>query len=72
MSQGKLRFETIGRFKGQEAPAVIVVDVNDETTGSERGRARLFTALTRATVRLEVLVKNGDRIADELLAAVLR
>ncbi len=72
MSPGKLRFETIGRFKGQEAPAVIVVDVDDETTGSERGRARLFTALTRATVRLDVLIKNGDRIADDLSAAALR
>jgi hypothetical protein len=52
--------------------AVIVVDVDDETTGSERGRARLFTALTRATVRLDVLIKNGDRIADDLSAAALR
>jgi hypothetical protein len=69
MSPGKLRFESAGRFKGQEAPAVIVVDVDDMTTDSEHGRARFFTALTRATVRLEVLAKNGDRIADTVVAA---
>jgi superfamily I DNA and RNA helicase len=71
MSPGKLRFDTIGRFKGQEAQAIIVVDVDDMSTASEPGRARLFTAFTRATLRLEVLVKNGDRIADAMLAAVL-
>lgn len=55
---GQIRFDTIHRFKGQEAPAVILTDVGPPPDDPER-RARadrtLFAAMTRATVRLDIV-----------------
>lgn len=58
MDSGQIRFETIYRFKGQEAGAVIITDVPpDLATQAEHSSARrlLFTALTRAHVRADVI-----------------
>jgi type II secretory pathway predicted ATPase ExeA len=55
---GQIRFDTIFRFKGQEAPAIILTDVTafPEDTARRRYAERvLFAAMTRATVRLEVV-----------------
>lgn len=57
-SPGQIRFETIHRFKGQEAPAVIVTDIPAPTTDAAQDEYNcrlLFTAMTRASVRLEVI-----------------
>ena len=57
-SAGQIRFDTIYRFKGQEAPAIILTDVpfTDELSSSRLAADRLFfTATTRATVKLEIV-----------------
>jgi len=56
-TDGKLYFETVYRFKGQQAPVVIVTDIDGRAHDPEQYKATLFSAMTRATVRLEVL--NG-------------
>lgn len=65
-TQGTVRFETIGRFKGQEAPAVVLTDVpawdgtpDDADRSPARADRTLFAAMTRATVRLEI-VETAD------------
>jgi superfamily I DNA and RNA helicase len=50
---GNLYFESIYRFKGQQAPAVILVDVDPK---HDRDQCALFSGMTRATVRLELVV----------------
>jgi superfamily I DNA and RNA helicase len=58
-TDGDLRFETIYRFKGQQAPAVILVDMDQNLESNEQKSAVLYCAMTRATVRLELVVRKN-------------
>jgi len=49
---GKLTFDSIHRYKGQQAPAVILVDVDFADWREERARNVLYTAMTRAGMHL--------------------
>ena len=60
MTEGKLTFDSINRFKGQEAPAVILVDVDPRAERLEREERLLFCGMTRATVRLELVVNREN------------
>ena len=51
---GKITFETIRRFKGQQALFVILVDVEPNEQGSWSLNA-LFCGMTRATLRLDIV-----------------
>ncbi len=69
MTQGQILFDSIHRFKGQEAPAVIVADIDPDKAQFERWQRVLYSAMTRATVRLELLVNEANRLNDALRAA---
>lgn len=60
---GPLHAETIYRFKGQQAPAVVLtdIDLSGEPDHRDRETALLWCGLTRATVACELLVdeKSG-------------
>ena len=60
MTPGKLRFESINRFKGQQTPAVILTDVDPRAESLEQDLRRLFCSMTRASVRLEVLARKDN------------
>ena len=68
---GQITFDSVGRFKGQESPAVILVDVDPDPTEPERTDRLLFAGMTRATVRLELVVRARNplnrRFVDRLL-----
>lgn len=53
---GQLQFSTIHAFKGLEAPAVIVTDL-DQAATTDIFDALLYVGLTRATDRLIALVE---------------
>ncbi|MEP3524004.1 MAG: AAA family ATPase [Hyphomicrobiales bacterium] len=53
-TQGDITFETIRRFKGQQAPFVILVDVEPDIDRSWSMNA-LFCGMTRATMHLDVV-----------------
>lgn len=55
-SDGEIYFETVRRFKGQQAPAVILVDI--ENNDKERYQNLLFTGMTRATIRMEFVISE--------------
>lgn len=57
-TDGKLVFETIFRFKGQQAPAVILVDLDETIKRDDWATGLLYCAMTRATVRLELVVQK--------------
>lgn len=61
-TKGKLRFDSVYRFKGQQAPAVILVDVDpsSEEGRKDRDQRILFCGATRATVRLELVMKEDN------------
>lgn len=63
-SQGEIMADTVHRFKGQSAPAVVVAEIDFETLGDEEVR-RLFVGATRAAMKL-VLVMS-ERAAAQLL-----
>jgi hypothetical protein len=67
MSDGVLTLETIYRFKGQQAPAVILVDVDPDPTNKVRATRILNAAMTRATVRLDVVMRSGNEMTKEFL-----
>jgi hypothetical protein len=64
---GQLRFDTVYRFKGQEAPAIILTDVNPDQDRLDHAERLLFTGMTRATVRLEIVLREGNSAAERLM-----
>jgi hypothetical protein len=59
-TDGQIYFETIYRFKGQQAPAIIVTDIHAGMGDNDWARRLLYCAMTRATVRLELIVSKGS------------
>ena len=59
-TDGRIYFDTIFRFKGQQASAVILVDIDETLVDSESVRRILYCGMTRATVRLELVVQEGN------------
>lgn len=68
-SDGALRSETIFRFKGQQARAVVLIDVDFEDI-NERLRNLLYCAMTRATFSLDVLHTAAAGVAIGRYAAI--
>ena len=69
--KGQIRFDTVYRFKGQQAPAIILTDIEvnaDDKRISHLDRL-LFSAMTRATVRLEIIIQEGNELAKRLMNA---
>ena len=64
---GQLRFDTVYRFKGQQAPAIILTDVDPDQDRPDHAERLLFTAMTRATVRLELIIREGNSAAERLM-----
>lgn len=64
-SDGDLLLETVYRFKGQAAPCVILTEVDFETL-DDLARRKLFVGMTRASMKLIVVL--SERAARALLA----
>ncbi len=63
---GQVLFDSIYRFKGQEAPAVILCDVSPVESNRERWEKILFCGMTRPTLRLEVIANKSSPWFDQL------
>ncbi len=66
-SEGDLLLETVYRFKGQAAPAVVFAEVDFEDLDEKTVR-KLFVGATRAMMKLVLVV--SERAAEKLLATV--
>jgi superfamily I DNA and RNA helicase len=64
-SDGDLLIETVYRFKGQAAPCVILTEVDFDTL-DDLARRKLFVGMTRASMKLIVVL--SERAARALLA----
>ena len=64
MTEGKLIFESIYRFKGQESPAVIMVDVDPNSKHRTHAERLLYCGMTRATLRLDMVVNSENSYND--------
>ena len=64
-TDGRLYFESIRRFKGQQASAVVLVDV--EPNDKDWYQHLLFTGMTRATMRLEIVMNEDNKEYDHYL-----
>ena len=62
-TDGELLVDTVYRFKGQSADAVVITEIDFESLG-QRERRRLFVALTRA--RLHAVLVSSARTAEIL------
>jgi DNA helicase IV len=58
-TDGDVYFETIYRYKGQQAPAVILVDLDNTIKKDDWAAGILYCAMTRATLRLELVVREN-------------
>jgi superfamily I DNA/RNA helicase len=67
LTRGKLLFESVRRFKGQQAPAVILVDIDPAPDRVDFAQKLLYCGMTRATVRLELLVAAGNPFSARFL-----
>ncbi len=68
LDPGQLVFDSVRRFKGQEAAAVILVDVDPAPDDPDQAARVLFSGMTRATVRLEILARRGNPSNDRILS----
>lgn len=68
-SEGELRIETVHRFKGQSADCVIIAGMEfDEWTDAVR--RRLFVGMTRARIRLGLVVgTQAGRLIEQALSS---
>lgn len=66
-SNGDLLVESVYRYKGQSAPAVVVAEFDFAELG-DVARRRLFVALTRAQMAVELVLSSA---AERCLAAAL-
>jgi superfamily I DNA/RNA helicase len=66
-TEGELLVESVFRFKGQSAPAVVLSEV-DFVDLSPSERRKLFVGLTRAQMAVEIVVSPG---AEAVFAALL-
>jgi hypothetical protein len=58
--KGQVRFDTAYRFKGQQSPAVILTDVDPDERNLDHALRLIFSGATRATLRLEMLVRGDN------------
>ena len=58
-TDGDVLFDTIFRYKGQQAPVIILTDLDESLALNERSRKILYCAMTRATVLLELMVEEA-------------
>ena len=56
-SEGLLLAESLYRFKGQSAPAVVLCEVDFESL-TERDKRKIFVGLTRAQLRVDVVLSE--------------
>ena len=66
-TDGKLLTESLYRFKGQSAPAVVLCEVDFETL-TDRDKRKLFVGLTRAQMRVDLVL--SERAAQALASLV--
>jgi hypothetical protein len=57
-SDGDINFDSIYRYKGEQAPVVILVDLDERLERNDWNTGVLYCAMTRATVRLELVVSK--------------
>jgi UvrD-like helicase C-terminal domain len=62
-------FESVGRFKGQRAPAVVLVDIDPTPERLEQFERLAFAGMTRAAVRLETFVKISNPLNERFLTS---
>jgi superfamily I DNA/RNA helicase len=58
LTPGQITFDSVRRFKGQQAPAVILVDTEPGPSRPELSHRLLYTGMTRATMRAELLDRS--------------
>lgn len=57
---GRITYESIYRYKGQQSPCVILVDVDPRDDRPDQEQCKLYCAMTRATVRLDVVASSAN------------
>ncbi len=67
----KIPFATCRRFKGLEADAVILIDVNRDTF-KEKSIERFYVGTSRAKLRLDIITAMDDNECAEVLSEVLK
>ena len=60
-SEGEITLDSLYRFKGQEAPAVILTDI-EEPKNPARFQRLLFCGMSRATVRLDLILDRAMQL----------
>jgi len=66
----KIQFSTCRKFKGLEADAVILIDVNN-TTFEENSVERFYVGASRAKLRLDIITSINNEDCTNVLTSVL-
>lgn len=66
-TSGQILFDTVYRYKGQQAPAVILTDLDPHGEEMQRHLMVAYCGMTRATVRLELVARRANAWVQEVL-----
>jgi hypothetical protein len=70
-SKGQILFDSVRRFKGQQAAAVVLTDVDPREKQLAQELQIIFCGLTRATVRLDIVCnENSPVVMERILSHV--
>ena len=61
---GRILFDSVYRFKGQQSAAVLLVDIDFAAWRERHARGVLYTGMTRATRHLEMFYKGKSNISS--------
>lgn len=60
LTPGRIGYDSIYRYKGQQSPSVILVDVGMNADRLEPAQRALYCGMTRATVRLDIVAARDN------------
>lgn len=66
-TEGIVKFSTCRKFKGMEADAIILLDVNKELFSSNEGKLLYYVGTSRAKIQLDIITTMSEEDCKELL-----
>lgn len=66
-TEGEIIFDSISRYKGNESPSIILVDVANSSDWDENYKKLMYCGMTRALIKLDIVAQNHLQAKDNHL-----
>jgi len=69
LTKGQTSRDSINRFKGQQSPAIIIADAEQGKRSDDEFKRLLYTAMSRATLKLCIVVPRESALTAQMREA---